>query len=199
MRIVAFGDSITEGKAGGITQEQNWLFLLGKKLGPRFELFNAGVGGNSAREAMARYERDVLAYEPDAILLEFGGNNNDPRNPQRHVDDAEFRQHLLDFRSRLPKNCRVVMITFPPIIDEQHAWRTMIPGGKLDDQLQSQRQIVRGFAAENHWPLLDLYRLMWDRRYELILPDGVHLNPAGQEFFAEAVYQLIKQEGWLEQ
>ena len=198
MRIVAFGDSITEGKVG-ITPEQNWLLLLGKKLGPRFELFNAGVGGNSAREAMARYERDVLARKPDAILLEFGGNNNDPRNPGRQVDDAEFKRHLLDFRSRLPENCKVVMITFPPIIDEQHAWQEMIPGGKLDDQLQSQRQIVREFAAENRWPLLDLYRLMWDRRYELILPDGVHLNPAGQVFFAEAVYQLIKQEGWLEQ
>ena len=95
--------------------------------------------------------------------------------------------------------CKVVMITFPPIIDEQHAWRNLIPGGKLDDQLQSQRQIVRDFAAENRWPLLDLYKLMWDRRYELILPDGVHLNPAGQVFFSEAVYQLIKQEGWLEQ
>lgn len=198
MRIVAFGDSITEGKTG-VTPEQNWLFLLGKKLGPRFELFNAGVGGNSAREAMARYEKDVLALKPDAILLEFGGNNNDPRNPVRQVDDAEFRQHLLDFRSRLPKNCKVVMITFPPIIDEQHAWTKMIPDGRLDDQLQSQRQIVRDFAAENHWPLLDLYRLMWDRRYELIQPDGVHFNPAGHVFFAEAVYQLIKQEGWLEQ
>lgn len=198
MKIVAFGDSITEGKTG-ITPEQNWLLLLGKKLGPRFELFNAGVGGNSAREAMARYEKDVLARQPDAILLEFGGNNNDPRRPERRVDDAEFKRHLLDFRSRLPANCKVVMITFPPIIDEQHAWRTLIPGGKIDDQLQSQRQIVRGFAAENRWPLLDLYKLMWDRRYELILPDGVHLNPAGHRFFAEAVYQLIKQESWLEQ
>ena len=198
MKIVAFGDSITEGKIG-ITPEQNWLFLLGKKLGPGFELFNAGVGGNSAREAMARYEKDVLARHPDAILLEFGGNNNDPRNPQRRVDDAEFKRHLLDFRSRLPENCKVVMITFPPIIDEQHAWRDLIPGGKLDERLQSQRQIVRDFAAENRWPLLDLYKLMRDRRYELILPDGVHLNPAGQVFFSEAVYQLIKQEGWLEQ
>ena len=198
MKIVAFGDSITEGKTG-IAPEQNWLLLLGRKLGPGFELFNAGVGGNSAREAMARYEKDVLALKPDAILLEFGGNNNDPRNPDRQVNDAEFRQHLLNFRSRLPKNCKAVMITFPPIIDEQHAWRNLIPGGKLDDRLQSQRQIVRDFAAENRWPLLDLYRLIWNRRYELILPDGVHLNPAGHRFFAEAVYQLIKQESWLEQ
>ena len=198
MRIVAFGDSITEGKTG-VTPDQNWLLLLGKKLGPRYELFNAGVGGNSAREAMARFEKDVLARDPDAVLLEFGGNNNDPRNPDRQVDDAEFKRHLLDFRSRLPENCKVVMITFPPIIDEQHAWSVLIPGGKVDVQLDPQRQIVRGFAAENGWPLLDLYRLMYPRRYELILPDGVHLNPAGHVFFAEAVYQLLKQEGWLEE
>ena len=198
MRIVAFGDSITEGKTG-VTPDQNWLLLLGKKLGPRYELFNAGVGGNSAREAMARFEKDVLARDPDAVLLEFGGNNNDPRNPDRQVDDAEFKRHLLDFSSRLPENCKVVMITFPPIIDEQHAWSVLIPGGKVDVQLDPQRQIVRGFAAENGWPLLDLYRLMYPRRYELILPDGVHLNPAGHVFFAEAVYQLLKQEGWLEE
>ena len=198
MRIVAFGDSITEGKTG-VTPDQNWLLLLGKKLGPRYELINAGVGGNSAREAMARFEKDVLARNPDAVLLEFGGNNNDPRNPDRQVDDAEFKRHLLDFRSRLPEKCKVVMITFPPIIDEQHAWRVLIPDGKVDVQLDPQREIVRGFAAENGWPLLDLYRLMYPRRYELILPDGVHLNPAGHVFFAEAVYQLLKQEGWLEE
>ena len=196
MRIVAFGDSITEGRTG-VRPEENWLLLLGKKVGPGFELFNAGVGGNSAREAMTRYERDVLARDPDAILLEFGGNNNDPRNPRRRVDDAEFKQHLIQFKKLLPKSCRVMMITFPPIIDELHAWRNLIKTGSLDAELHSQRQIVRDFAAENRWPLLDLYHLMWDRRYELILPDGVHLNPAGQAFFAEAVYQLMKQEGWL--
>ena len=82
MKIVAFGDSITEGLAGGITPEQNWLNQLSKKLGSGFELVNAGVGGNSSREAMARYERDVLAHDPDIVLLEFGGNNHDPA-PER--------------------------------------------------------------------------------------------------------------------
>ncbi len=196
MRIVAFGDSITAGTTG-VKPEENWLRLLGKKVGPGFELFNAGVGGNSAREAMARYEKDVLARDPDAILIEFGGNNNDPYNAQRRVDDTEFKQHLIQFKNRLPKSCRVMMITFPPVIDELHAWRNQIKTGSLDANLHSQRQIVRDFAAENGWPLLDLYKLMYPRRYELILKDGVHLNPAGQEFFAEAVYQLMKQEGWL--
>ena len=67
----------------------------------------------------------------------------------------------------------------------------------MNIRLESQRQIIRDFAAANNWPLLDLYKLMYDQRYELILDDGVHLNPAGQIFFAEEVYKLMKQVGWL--
>lgn len=197
MKIVAFGDSITEGVAGGITPEQNWLYLLGKKLGDGFELINAGVGGNSAREAMARYEKDVLAHDPDVILLEFGGNNHDPRPGRSHrrVDDAEFSLLLEKFKAGLPEKCQVVVITFPPIIDEQHLFGPMVPGGKVDDELQSQRQIVRNFARENGYPLLDLYKEIFPHRYELIFPDGVHLNVAGQIFFAEKVAETLRNSG----
>ena len=194
MKIVAFGDSITEGLAGGITPEQNWLNQLSKKLGSGFELVNAGVGGNSSREAMARYERDVLAHDPDIVLLEFGGNNHDPAPERkfRRVPDEEFRELLEKFKNGLPDHCKVIVITFPPVINEQHQYFTRVPGGKVDEELQSQRQIVRDFAGENGYPLLDLYKLIYPRRYELILPDGVHLSPAGQTFFAEEVEKVLR-------
>ena len=132
MRIVAFGNSITEGRAGGITPEQNWLTLLSKKLGGDFEFFNAGVGGNSAREAMARFERDVLSRDPDVVLLEFGGNNHDPapERKARRVSDSEFRSLLEKFKAGLPAKCQVVMITFPPVINEQHQYFSKVPAEK---------------------------------------------------------------------
>ena len=199
MKIVAFGDSITEGRAGGITPEQNWLTLLSKKLGRNFEFFNAGVGGNSAREAMARFEKDVLVHDPDVVLLEFGGNNHDPapERKARRVSDQEFRSLLEKFKAGLPANCKVVMITFPPIIDEQHVYFKRVPGGKVDSELQSQRQIVRDFAKRNGYPLLDLYKLIHPNRYKLILRDGVHLSPAGHTFFAGEVEKCLKKAGYI--
>ena len=193
MNIVAFGDSITEGRTG-ITPEQNWLYLLGKKLGEGYTLFNAGVGGNSAREAMARYDRDVLANHPDLIILEFGGNNHDPKpgHEARRVSNEEFASLLNEFRRKLPTGCQVVMVTFPPIVNEHHLYYPMVPEGKVDEEIQPQRQMVRDFAAENGWPLLDLYTLIWPRRDEFILPDGVHLTAAGNAFFAEKTYELLK-------
>ena len=199
LRIVAFGDSITEGRTG-VKLADNWLLKLGKKLGRGVSLYNAGVGGNSAREAMARYGSDVLARRPDIILLEFGGNNHDPAPERRgrRVSDREFRSLLEKFKAGLPRNCKVVMITFPPIINEKHVYGKRVPGGKVDEELQSQRQIVRDFARENGWPLLDLYKLIYPRRSEFILPDGVHLSSAGHTFFAEEAAKVLKEAGYLD-
>lgn len=194
MKIVAFGDSITEGKTG-VELEDNWLLKLDHLLEHKHILINAGHGGNSAREAMERYESEVLVHDPDLILLEFGGNNHDPRPERSHriVSDEEFTALLEKFKAGLPEKCKVVVITFPPIIDEQHIFYTMVPGGKLDEAAQMHRYIVREFAKHNNYPLLDLYKLMLPRKHELILPDGVHLNPAGHTFFAEETAKLLRE------
>lgn len=189
--VVAFGDSITEGVIG-CTPEENWLNRVQHALGDRVRMFNAGVGGNSAREAMARFRGDVLSRNPRVVLLEFGGNNHDPRNRARRVGDDEFRKHLSDFKRDLPEGCRVVVITFPPIVDEWHAYGTHpdFPDG-LDKAMDPQREIVRTFARDNRYVLLDLYRLMDKDRKRLIQRDGVHLNPAGQKVFCEAVLKIF--------
>ena len=107
MKIVAFGDSITEGRTG-VAPEDNWLLKLDHLLEHKHVLINSGHGGNSAREAMMRYEKDVLLHDPDLVLLEFGGNNHDPRPERSHrkVDDAEFISLLEKFKSGLPKKCK---------------------------------------------------------------------------------------------
>lgn len=193
MKIVAFGDSIMEGKTGNIKEEEHFLFLLGKKLGSSFTLINAGVGGHSARNSMERYEKDVLAHNPDLVILEFGGNNHDYRNPARIVTDDEFKGHLHTFKTLLPASCKVLVLTFPPIIDEQHLFHKLFPDVKLDEAVNGHRQIVRDFAKENNFPLLDLYKLMYDDRYKLLLPDGIHFNPAGHAFLAEKLYEALKE------
>ena len=197
-RIVAFGDSIAEGVIG-VRPEENWLRLLQTKLGERAVTFNAGAGGNSAREAMARFDKDVLAHDPDVVLIEFGGNNHDPNRPERHVKDGEFRAHLETFRARLPIDCRVVAVTFPPIKDDWHAYgrHANFPQG-LDAAMEPQRNILRDFARENGWAVLDLHELLKPMRDEVLLKDGVHLNPKGQRVFAEAAEKTLEENGLLE-
>ena len=193
IKIVAFGDSITEGLTK-VKLEDNWLLKLGLKLGGNYKLYNAGVGGNSAREAMKRYQKDVLDKNPDVILLEFGGNNHDPSPLRKHrrVSDKEFLNLLNKFKAKLPRHCKVVMVTFPPIINEKHLYFKQVPGGKVDEELHSQREIVRKFAQENNYPLLDLYKLILPNKEELISSDGIHLSAKGHTFFAQEMEKVLR-------
>ncbi len=192
MKIVIFGDSIAEGRTQ-IEPHESYFLQLQQEF-PQHSFINAGVGGNSTREMMMRYEHDVIAQQPNLVIFEPGGNNHDPRKGHEHrqVNDAEFVQLLEKFRSGLPENCRVVIVTFPPIINEQHQFYPLVPGGKLNEKLQTQREIIRHVALENKWVLMDFYQQMYPHRYDLILPDGIHLNPSGHRFFAEKIIETLK-------
>jgi lysophospholipase L1-like esterase len=193
MIIAAFGNSIMEGRTG-ISLEESWFTLLQNELPSCHTLINAGVGGNSAREAAARWEKDVLAKNPDFILVELGGNNHDPRSGHefRRVDDEEFAAILEKLHSSLSENFPVAALTFPPVINELHQFYPLVPEGKVDEELQSQREILRNFAADKNWELLDLYNIFYPRRYELILPDGIHLNPAGHILLKDLILSMLK-------
>jgi lysophospholipase L1-like esterase len=69
MKIVFFGDSLTEGSYGGS------YFDALVRLMPEHELINAGVGGNTVINLLSRVEDDVLAHQPDAVLVMVGGND----------------------------------------------------------------------------------------------------------------------------
>ena len=193
MIIAAFGNSIMEGKTG-ISPHESWFSLLQNELGSSHTIINAGVGGNSAREAAARWEKDVLEKNPDFILLELGGNNHDPRpgHEFRRVDDEEFSAILKKLHSSLPEKFPVAALTFPPIINELHQFYPLVPGGKVDEELHSQREILRNFATEKGWDIVDLYKIFHPRRHELILPDGIHLNPAGHILLKNLILNMLK-------
>lgn len=88
VRIVALGDSVTEGCFGLVDEdihtskdpEAAYHQILQKKLLGVFpelslEVINAGIGGTRAEEGLRRLEKDVLAYQPDLVIVCFGLND----------------------------------------------------------------------------------------------------------------------------
>jgi len=211
IKIVGFGDSITEATTNMPDVSLRWLNRLEVKLNAlapercRFQIFNAGVGSNSAREAMARMDRDVLSNDPDWILLEFGGNNNDPSDPARVVPPAEFQTHLAHFRERLPAKTRVLVITFPPVFTAWHIYwkdpryREYLERTEAEMGIDRYVEITRQFAAENHYPLFDLNQVLTklirvNDHDRYTLPDGVHLTSVGNAVLADGIFQLLRSQ-----
>lgn len=69
MRVVCLGDSLTAGEYGG-----SYVEAL-RRLRPDLTLINAGVGGDTVLNLLARLDRDALAHQPDGVLLIVGGND----------------------------------------------------------------------------------------------------------------------------
>lgn len=81
-RVVALGDSITDGAGSSPNRNQRWPDLLAQRLAPRdVAVLNAGISGGRllsdgmGASALARFERDVLSLCPDSVLVLIGIND----------------------------------------------------------------------------------------------------------------------------
>ena len=88
VHIVFLGDSVTHGCFGGTGNPRldhdrfaSYTMKFHKMIGvlfPKtvFNIINSGIGGETATMGLARFDRDVLAYHPDLVVISFGLNDH---------------------------------------------------------------------------------------------------------------------------
>ncbi|MBI2477469.1 MAG: exo-alpha-sialidase, partial [Planctomycetia bacterium] len=74
--LFMFGDSTTAVRPGAVEKVyavrlQDALLAMGSSL----NVYNAGKGANTTRDAKTRFERDVLKYKPRVVVMQFGLND----------------------------------------------------------------------------------------------------------------------------
>ncbi|MBU4480609.1 arylesterase [Patescibacteria group bacterium] len=80
--IICFGDSLTAGQ--GAKPGEDYPAVLAKLLGQ--PVINAGISGNTTRQALERLETDILNKDPQLVIVQFGANDffrKIPRNETR--------------------------------------------------------------------------------------------------------------------
>jgi lysophospholipase L1-like esterase len=75
MRVVFFGDSLTEGTHGS-----SYLAILRRMVAETpglrdVDLINAGVGGDTVEHLLSRLASDVASHDPDWVVVFIGGND----------------------------------------------------------------------------------------------------------------------------
>ena len=80
--IVAFGDSVTHGCAAGgkmiydeVYHSRLKKMILAKRDFVPVNVINSGIGSTTASWSLERLERDVVAYNPDLVIVCFGLND----------------------------------------------------------------------------------------------------------------------------
>jgi isoamyl acetate esterase len=197
-RVVFFGDSITAAgaKPGGyILKLDSMLALQGKA--EQYELIGAGVSGNKVYDLYLRMEEDVLAKDPDIVVIYIGVNDVwHKRTSGTGTDADKFEKFYQAIINKLKaKNINVILCT-PATIGEKTDF-----SNPLDGDLNEYSKIIRNIAQKNNLPVVDLRRSFLD--YDLknntenkdkgvLTSDGVHLSAKGNQFVADEMWKVIQ-------
>jgi len=163
-RIIALGNSCTFG--WGVAYEDTWIYqlqtLLHERLpGREVEVINAGVPGYSSLQGKRYFSDELLALEPDMVLIMFGFNDHYPAGGDRTDSEQELSnavlvgaQNLLA-RLRLYRLLRKVLLSAtqddsPPRLDDIHGVKR-VSRSEFFDNL---RELVRTAREHGVQPIL---------------------------------------------
>lgn len=178
--IIAFGDSITAA--------DKWQPRVESRFG--VDVINAGVGGDSTKSALARFESQVLDKDPDVVFIGFG-TNDAAIDMAKYVPLDEYKSNLNYFIDECEKiGAKVIINIPPPVVDSVYLTRHEAapfepyggPNGLVSVYAQAAREvaIARGVVYAD---LNAIFKALDD--YASYFPDGVHPSNAGYAIYGD--------------
>jgi len=203
--VVYMGDSITEGQY--VHHSLRWTEKLTSRLRQKLSetiatdtlhFFNRGISGETTRQGLERFPRDVQALKPDVMTLQFGLNDcncwdTDGGHPR--VSEAAYRANLLEMieRAKIFGTRHIILSTNHPTL----RLRPLASGQTLEQRRAIYNDIVRDVAAISGVTLCDI-----DQEFSsldsvqlagmlLPEPDVLHLSVSGHEKYTNAIYEPV--------
>jgi isoamyl acetate esterase len=197
-RVIFFGDSITElgVKPGGYVNRVDSM-CKGEGKGNSYDFIGAGVSGNKVYDLYLRMEEDVLAKNPDVVVIYVGVNDVWHKTLLgTGTDPDKFEKFYLAILKKLKeKNIKAVLCT-PAVVGEKKDM-----SNPLDGDINRYSNIIRDIAKKNELPLIDLRKKFLDyelannpenKEKEILTYDRVHMNAKGNQFLADAMWSTIR-------
>lgn len=207
---VTFGDSTTAPR-GSLRVYSDLLRDALVRCTPSSVVINAGVPGNTTEDGRRRFETDVLAHQPDGVVIQFGINDAavdvwmDPPATKPRVPLARFKANLAFFLDAIrARNGRVVLMTPNPM-----RWTPSLrqcygkPPYRPDETdgfnlvLHTYAAAVRDLAQQHQVDCLDIYAAFQTygrqpgQSVDALLLDGMHPNAEGHRLVAERLLELL--------
>lgn len=197
-KVIFFGDSITElgVKPGGyVTRVDSMCKLEGK--GDQYDFVGAGVSGNKVYDLYLRLEDDVLSKDPDVVVIYIGVNDVWHKTTSGTGTDADkFEKFYNAILKKLKdRNIKVILCTAAAIGEKTDF------SNQQDGDINQYDNIIRGIAAKNSLPLVDLRKYFLEYNLKnnpdnkdrgILTTDRVHLNPKGNQLVADEMWKKIK-------
>jgi lysophospholipase L1-like esterase len=191
-KILFFGDSITQAgvNPGGYIRLIDTI-IQKEGLTDKYETIGAGVSGNKVYDLYLRLEQDVLQKSPDIVIIYIGVNDVwHKASSGTGTDYDKFGKFYEALVAKIQAGGAKVILCTPAAIGERHD-----NSNQQDGDLNQYSNWIRGFASKQQLQLVDLRALFHEyslknnpenKEKGVLTSDRVHLNPAGQQFVADA-------------
>ena len=174
--IVVVGDSLSSGY--GIAAGQSWVAMLEDRLqaeGYGYQVVNASIAGDTSAGGLARLPRLLELHDPTLVVIELGGN------------DGLRGQPVATLRANLTK-----MIELSRASGAQVLLAGMqIPPNYGTTYTQALAAVYPELAEQFDAALIEFLLADVALQRELMQPDGIHPNAAGQEIVFANVWRVL--------
>ena len=199
-RIVFAGDSVTDmgsecpvGEGLRDSVGRGYVRVVENMLAAYYpEVFvrvtNSGISGNTSRDLLARFDRDVVELNPDWVSICIGINDvwrqfDSPAITDWHVLPDEYEKNVEEMILRIKDKVKGVFILSPYIMEPN-----------TDDMMRKRMdeyvEICRKLAEKYHCTFIDFQKMYSDyckiRHSSYIAWDRIHPNQIGATLMARA-------------
>ena len=147
----------------------------------RVRVTNAGISGNTSRDLLARFERDVVSLHPDWLSILIGVNDvwrqfDTPTLPNRAVSPEEYRENVENMLLAVKGKVKGVFLMTPYYMEP-------LAADAMRARMDEYGTICRELAEKHGATLIDL-QAMFNRYFALrhsssIAWDRIHPNRIG--------------------
>jgi lysophospholipase L1-like esterase len=187
VRVACVGDSITYGAAVDKRETNCYPAVLGRLLGPAYEVRNYGVSGTTMlRKGDKPYWKEKAFqaagdFGANIIVIMLGTNDTKPQNWKfKDEFEADARAMVAHFRA-LPTKPKVFLALPVAVLKSNF--------GISEEGVVAQLPLLHKVAKEEGVQVVDLHAAVstWD----LFVMDGVHPNAYGAKKIAQTVHAAL--------
>ena len=199
-RIVFAGDSVTDmGSAqpvgeglfdnvgrGYVREVENLLAICYPNTYVR--VTNSGISGNTSRDLLARFDRDVVSLDPDWVSICIGINDvwrqfDSPAMVRDHVFPEEYESNVEQMILQVKGKVKGIFLLTPYYMEPNRQ-------DKMRAKMDEYAAICRKLAKKHDCTLVDFQKLYEEyckiRHSSYIAWDRVHPNQIGASLMARA-------------
>jgi len=200
MRVLIFGDSITQGfydeQGGWATRLVN--YYLAQDLARKEDvptLFNLGISGDTTKNVLDRFEAEANARigknSDNTLVFAIGTNDTIYRGEQFDNTPEKCREQLAELLGKAKGYTnKIVFVGLFPVIDEllqPFPWSTT---GKCysTERMKLFNDALVKFCTDSDLPMVDLWPVFESESdLKSLFFDGIHPNSKGHQLIYETV------------